>query len=291
MIRRTLTLFLTGIPKHRVTRTAASLAYNLLFALFPLLIFLNNLLAMLDLDVFALTPHLQKFLPNSVVGLITSYLEHISGTSSGMIFWFSLIFTVYFPLRAAGHLMDDVRRAHGLSRPQKPLPYLLKQILYTLLLLLVILLAPLLAVSGRELLTFISSNLLSKEMQPFMNAVISFWQYFRFVLLGILMFIALATLYDISPDERPPVRKILPGTLIALVSWFAVSIAFTFFAENVANYSLLYGTLSALVVMLIWLYLTSFCLIMGAEFNSALNQAIEESKNANKSTDTKNTEE
>ena len=62
-----------------------------------------------------------------------------------------------------------------------------------------------------------------------------------------------------------------------MVVWLVVSIGFSVYVENFANYSVIYGTLGAVIVLLVWLYLTSFVLILGAEFNAALLHANENS--------------
>ncbi len=62
----------------------------------------------------------------------------------------------------------------------------------------------------------------------------------------------------------------MPGIAAALTSWMIVSIGFSFYVENFANYSIIYGTLGAVIVLLIWLYMTAAILILGAELNVAL---------------------
>ena len=84
------------------------------------------------------------------------------------------------------------------------------------------------------------------------------------------MFAVVGMLYAIAQDRKQGVKTIMPGLLLAMISWLAVSICFSVYVENFANYSVIYGTLGAVIVLLVWLYLTSFVLILGAEFNAAL---------------------
>ena len=103
---------------HGVGQEAASLAYYLLFMLFPLMIFLSSLLGLLDLDVSGITKSLDALLPSSVVDVVESYLSYVSHTSSRTMLWFGLVFTIYFPMRAADCLMMSVRKAYHLRRPK-----------------------------------------------------------------------------------------------------------------------------------------------------------------------------
>ena len=81
---------------------------------------------------------------------------------------------------------------------------------------------------------------------------------------------ALGALYALSMDKRPPIKQILPGIIAALISWMIVSIGFSFYVEDFAHYSLIYGTMGAMIVLLMWLYMTALVLILGAELNAAL---------------------
>ena len=65
-------------------------------------------------------------------------------------------------------------------------------------------------------------------------------------------------------------NRIWPGAVFSLVMWLVLSFLFSYYVEKVARYSVIYGTLGAVIVLLLWLYLASVMLIMGAEFNSVL---------------------
>ena len=84
------------------------------------------------------------------------------------------------------------------------------------------------------------------------------------------MYAALGTLYVASLDKRQTIKDILPGIMAALTSWMIVSIGFSFYVENFADYSVIYGTLGAVIVLLMWLYMTAVILILGAELNAAI---------------------
>ena len=268
-LKQTVLLLIRNYSQHNVGKNAAALAYYLLFAIFPLLIFASNLLGLLKLDVYAITQTLSNFLPKDIVGLIESYLDYISHTSGHLLLWFSLVFSIWFPMRAVKGLMDDVRLAHHLSKPPNSLKYRLRQLIYTVVFLVVIILTLALSTLGEHVLGYIGRLL--PEYTPRISGFIpDFWQYLRFIPMALLMFAALGALYALSMDKRPPIKQILPGIIAALISWMVVSIGFSFYVENFAHYSLIYGTMGAMIVLLMWLYMTALVLILGAELNSVL---------------------
>jgi len=264
-----LRLVIQNFFEHNVGKNAAALAYYLLFALFPMLIFLSNLLGLLDLNISEIIQILQRFLPKDVVGIVESYLDHVSHTSSQSMLWFALVFTVWFPMRAAKGLMDDVRLAYHLGKPAHPVSYTIRQLVYTVVLLIVVGLTLLFSTLGKQVLGYLN-HLIPEKTLRISDYLLTIWQYLRFIPVGALMFAALGTLYAASLDKRQPWKEMLPGITTALLSWIVVSIGFSVYVENFANYSVIYGTLGAVIVLLMWLYMTAVILILGAELNAAL---------------------
>lgn len=249
---------------HGVAQEAAALAYYLLFMIFPLLIFLSSLLGLLELDISSIIQGLTPLLPTGVVDVIESYLSYVSQTSSRAMLWFGLVFTIYFPMRAADCLMTAVRRAYHLPRPKNQIVYMAKVLLYTVFLLVTIALTLALATVGRAALEFAGRFVVVPE------AFIELWTDLRFLVLGGVMFAAVGLLYAAAQDGRQPARNIVPGVLAALVGWMVVSAAFSFYVENFANYTAIYGALGTVIVLMMWLNLTALMLIMGAEINGVL---------------------
>lgn len=273
-----LRLLVTNFFEHDVGKNAAALAYYLLFALFPLLIFISNVLGLLKLDISAIIQVLQRILPSDIVGLVETYLEHVSHTSSQVLLGFALVFSIWFPMRAAKGLMDDVRLAYHLDKPTDVVRYTVRQLAYTIVLLLVIGLTLLFSTLGKQVLGYIN-YLIPEQTMRISVYFIDIWQYLRFVPVGLLMYAALGTLYAASLDKRQPVKNFLPGMIAALSTWMIVSVGFSFYVENIANFSVIYGTLGAVIVLLMWLYMTAVILILGAELNAAIMDCVNSDKN------------
>ena len=121
-----------------------------------------------------------------------------------------------------------------------------------------------LATVGRQVLEFAGRFVTVPE------AFIELWSGLRFLVMGGVMFAAIGLLYAAAQDVRQPARNILPGTGIALAAWMVVSAAFSFYVENFGRYSVIYGALGTIIVLMMWLNLTALMLIMGAEVNGVL---------------------
>lgn len=249
---------------HDVGRSSAALAYYLLFALFPFLIFLSSLLGLLHLDISAIITSLSRLLPDGVLSFIETYLQYVSETSSPTMLWFSLVFSIYFPMRAANCLMRAVRRAYHLPRPSGQITYTLKVLLYTVFLLVTIALTLGLMTVGNRMLSILGRYV---WLPP---AFVELWSSLRFLVLGVVVLAAVGILYAMAQDRRDPARRIAPGAFFSLAAWMALSASYSYYVENFSNYSIIYGALGTVIVLMIWLYLTALVLILGAELNDAL---------------------
>ncbi len=78
------------------------------------------------------------------------------------------------------------------------------------------------------------------------------------------------SIYSIVPTQRLRLRDALPGTVAATMGWLAASIGFSVYVENFSKYTLLYGSIGAMIVLMLWLYLTGAVLIMGSELNAVI---------------------
>lgn len=252
---------------HHVGRDSAALTYYILFALFPLMIFLSNLVGMMSFDISQFLKGLHTIMPQEALDIIEQYLTYVSRDSSRQLLWFSLVFSIYFPYRAAGALMGSVRRAYGEKAPTNFLRYQIKLLLYTLSLILMIVLSIGLSVVGGRVLNFCSEHL--SGYIALSDGFISLWSGLRFAILGGIVFFPTAMMYGLAQESRK-MNRIWPGAVFSLVMWLVLSFLFSYYVEKVARYSVIYGTLGAVIVLLLWLYLASVMLIMGAEFNSVL---------------------
>lgn len=248
---------------HDVARDGAALTYYLLFAIFPLLVFVSTLVGLMDLDIEETLTAMSRILPEQVLGIVGSYLEYVSTSPSRQLLVFSLIFSVWFPLRATSCLMHSVRKAYGVSRPASMVGGTLRNFFFTLWLIVTIAASIVLTTVGHRALAF------AAKFVHLSDSFIDLWGSLRFVLLGVVMLLVLVPMNMVAQGRRCPLWEVVPGVLLSMAAWLALSLAFSYYVEQVAHYSELYGSIATIVVVLLWLYMTGQVLIMGAEYNGA----------------------
>ena len=260
---RTVYLLVRRFLRHNVGAQSAALAFYLLFMLFPFLIFISALLGLLQLDVAGILRFLSQLLPTEVVDFAEVYLTYVGANPSPRLLMFGLVFSIYFPMRATNSLMRSVRTAYHLG-PPRGLGQVVKTLLYTVLLIAAIALTLVLMTVSDRILAYCVSNF---GLPPFAAEL---WGRLRFPLAAVVGYFALFFLYALAQDSRQPWRNIWPGTLAALAAWMALSWLYAWYVEHIAHYSLLYGSIGTVIVLLIWLNMSAMTLIMGAELNGVL---------------------
>ena len=204
-------------------------------------------------------------MPAEIIGLINLFLEHISEVRSTSILIFGLVFTVYSAMRAVDCLMRGVYRAYGIKNQRGPVLHQITVFGYTIFMMISIFASLVLITVGSNLLTFVSRYF------PISPTFITLWNSLRFVILAAIFFMCLTLLYGLSFKNMPPLRHLYTGAFASLAAWLLFSFGFAFYVENLGRYSLLYGSLGAVIVLLLWLYLSATMLLMGAEVNAALD--------------------
>ena len=249
---------------HRVGIQSAALAFYLLFTLFPFLIFISALLGLLQLDVAEILHIIDDFLPREVVSLIGVYLTYVGSNSNLRLLLFGLLFSVYFPMRAANSLMYSTRTAYRLGPPHNPILHWVKTFLYTVFLIGAIALALILITVGERVFLY--------AVNPFRLRVLiaELWVMRRVPVTAVVGYFAVFFLYALAQDHARPWRDLWPGTLAALAGWIVLNGAYAFYVNHIAHYSALYGSIGTVIVLLVWLNLSAVVLIMGAEMNGTL---------------------
>ena len=160
--------------------------------------------------------------------------------------------------------MHSLRKAFGRSAPESLWRSQLRILLFTVWLIVVIAVTLVLVVVGRSVLEFVGRFI------TITDSFITAWSSLRFVLLAVVMAITLVILYMLSQGQRRPLREVLPGVGGSLAAWMVLSMAFSYYVEHLGRYSVLYGSIATVIVVLLWLYMSGQILILGAEFAAAL---------------------
>lgn len=254
-VREVVDLYFTA----HVSRSAAELAYFLILTFFPIVICINAFVGSLHLDIQTVLDLLNGIVPPAVADILGDYLSYISGNQSTGLFIAGIMMTLFSAsaaVRALMNIMDDIYgkvRWPGLLTP-------IVSVIFALLLLVTIYLSMVVLITGNWFFHFIETTF-------HLRNPITSWEWLRFLILFALVLLFILLIYRVCAPPGKPRPPILTGAFLAAVALAAASILFSWFIGMSSRYSLVYGSLASVIILLVWLYLCGNILILGNVVN------------------------
>lgn len=271
---RTLKVAVNEFQRDDALGLAAQLAFYLILALFPFILVLVSLMGTFSSEEFArsVLQYFEQVMPQQVYEIIESYLsDTISGSNPAPgLFSIGIALTLWPISNAFTALMNALNKAYDVeeTRPFWKLRGI--ALLMTLGLSVMMLIGVLLLIFGPDIGRVVANFFgLSSVFELVWNIVQ--WP----VALFFLMF-TMALIYYFAPNANQPFRWITPGGFIAILLWVLTSLAFRFYVSNFGSYDEIYGSIGAVIILLLYLYISSLTILFGAELNATLVRMKEE---------------
>lgn len=246
----------------RVSRSAAELAYFFILTFFPVLICLNAFLGFLQIDLGLLLDAFDHLLPAGVVSVLNDYVAYISTNQSAAMLAAGGLTTLFFAAAAVRGLMNEMEDIYG-SATFHGLRRTAASFIIAVLLLVTIYLAVAVVVTGNWFFHVVGDLLRLENLAERFHT----FQWLKYVVLLGLIFMVVLMLYRVSAPLKQPRPPVIAGAALASVALVASTLLFSWFIGLSARYSLVYGSLASVIILLVWLYLCGNILILGNVFN------------------------
>ena len=250
----------------RVSRAAAELAYFLILTFFPILICLSAFLKQLNLDLASMLEQADYLLPDSVMAIFRYYLTYLDGNQSVAMFLTGVFLAVLFASAAMRGLMNIMHEIYGRAT-FLGLRQIVASVLFSALLLVTVYLSLAVVVTGNWFFRLLGRILRLENLVDRFGT----WQWVKYLLLIALVFLFILLLYRFTAPWGKPRPPVVPGAVAAAVALAMASMIFSQIMENSARYSLVYGSLASVIILLIWLYLCGNVVIMGNVVNYVIH--------------------
>ncbi|MEH7307994.1 YihY/virulence factor BrkB family protein [Neobacillus drentensis] len=241
---------------------SAQLAYYFLLSLFPLLIVLFTLLPYFPIPHQDMLGVVRDFAPAEAMDLIEKNVHDIMNHRNGGLLSFGIIGTIWSSSNGINAIVKAFNKAYNVKESRSFIVSRGMAILLTFGMILVLILAIILPIFGREIGLFLFSQL------GYTTEFIRLWDTLSWLVSAIILFLIFTGLYWIAPNVKLKCRSAFPGAAFATIGWIVSSIGLTFYVGNISNYSLTYGSIGAIIVLMIWLYISAFIIILGGEINA-----------------------
>lgn len=243
-----------------ISRSAAELAYFLILTFFPVLICINAFIGSLHLEPNTVLNAAATFVPRESLGVLDDYLFYINTNRSPALLAAGISMTLFSAsaaVRALMNIMDDIY-GHG---SYKGLWRVVASMTFSVLLLFVIYLSIVVVITGGWFFHLLEQRLGITDLAWD-------WQWMRFLFLFCLVLVFVLFIYRISAPHSKPTPPLLTGGVLASAALVAFSMLFSWFIGLSSRYSLVYGSLASVIILLVWLYLCGNILILGNVINA-----------------------
>ena len=245
---------------RRVSRSAAELAYFLILSFFPVLICVNAFVGLLHLDVNLILAGTEEFLPKESRSILGDYILYITDNQSNAMLFAGLTRTLFSASAAFRALMNIMADIYGRTT-YRGVGQVVASVAFSVLFLITIYLSLAVLLTGSWFLHLVETYL------PWVRQVVGDWQWIRFWVLFCLVMLFVLLTYRMAAPRGKPRPPILTGGVLASAALVCASMLFSWFIGMSSRYSLVYGSLASVIILLVWLYLCGNILILGNVFN------------------------
>jgi membrane protein len=252
-----------------VINTAKAVAYSGMLMMFPALLVLTTLLAQVPEGttlVGEIRTSFEQFLPADTMDLLQVNILNRT-IHSGPVILSATSLSIFAGLGMMLSLMEGFRRAYRL--PSQAWTFggrRLRALLLVPIALVPLSLATLVVVFGHQIEAWMIDNA-DHELR---HIVLFFWRMVRWSVAGLTSVVVLVALYHFGTRRKEHWLWTAPGAVAATAVWFPATLAFGWYVTTIANYSMFYGSFGAGIATMVWLYISAFSVLIGAELNGAL---------------------
>lgn len=256
------------LQDDQISDGAAALAYYMVLALFPSAIFCLSVLPYLPIAHLddAIMDLVHQTLPSTAADLMTSTVRAMVSRRSGGLVSFGLVFALWSAMSGMLGLMDQLDNVYDAREDRTFWSARARALLLTIAFFVLVLGTLVLVVFGGSLQSFIGDHL------GWSGALLIFFAALRWLIIVAALHLALSLIYFWGPNVRQRFALVTPGSVVGTVGLLVASIGFKIYVEKFGDYDALYGSLGAVIVLLLWLFVAGWVILFGAELNDVLRR-------------------
>ena len=245
-----------------ISLLSANLSYYFILSLFPMLIVALALTPYFKIDQQFLLEKIQNYAPGDLGNYLFDMISEVLNNKNNTIITVGIVFTLWSASSGIYGIIIAFNNAFRVRDGRIWIVTKIISVILTALFLVGMFLALALIVFGKQL-TYILFHKFNLD-QGFYNL----WSVINYTLLLLFIFFVFVFLYTMGPNLKLKAISILPGALFATLSWTIVSRLFGYYIDHFSSYIKTYGTIGAFMAFILWLYITGYILIIGAEINA-----------------------
>lgn len=262
---RLISLLSAKIRDDHVTAFSAQASFFIIISFFPFIMLLLSIIKFFPIEESSMLKLFTEIFPTAVNSMIVSVITEIYDTSaSRTLISITAITTLWSAGKGFLAIMKGLNAVYAIKETRNYVLLRTIAAIYTLIFAVMLIATMILFVFGNRLYFWIEH-----KIPQLINTAL--------VIISLRTIVGLATLvlfflviYIVIPNKKAKVMSVLPGAMLCAAGWMGFSYAFSYYIDNFANYASMYGSLTAIVLFMLWMYFCMYLLFLGAEFNLLL---------------------
>ena len=264
-IINSLKLIITKIKDDNISAFSAQAALFIIVSFFPFTMLLLSLLQYTPLPSSTLMTIFNQALPTGINSMVISIIDEIYRSSlSATLISVTAITTLWSAGKGFIAIIRGLNSVYEIKESRNYFFLRITATIYTLVFAIMIIGTIVLFVFGNQLYLWITNRF--TVLKDLALLIISL----RTLVGLIVLIVFFLIIYTVIPNRKSKILNQLPGAIVSAAGWMGFSYAFSFYIDNFSNYSSMYGSLTAIVLFILWLYFCMYILFIGAEINIAL---------------------
>ncbi|WP_040192170.1 YihY/virulence factor BrkB family protein [Clostridium culturomicium] len=254
---------------HHISNLSSQLAFDIMFSMVPFLILLLSLVGFINVNPASVLESFRTMIPEQLYELVSTLTMQLLLTRNGNLLSVSLIFSLYTASRAFRAIRYGLNRAYNEEEDKNFIKVIFFSIIFMFVIIMLILFTLAVLVFGEK----IGSALIKwLDLSPM---IFNYVNYLRYPIGIVGMVVVFTVIYKLIPSRRVKIMDALPGAVFTSVVWTVSSMGFAYYVNNFGRYSDLYGSIGVIIILMIWLKLTSTTILLGGELNAIIMQENE----------------
>ncbi len=254
--------FVRKLREDTVSAFAAQTAFFVILSFLPFLMFLLTLVRFLPFGRGEMLQAVHSFFPAPIRDFMGVVLKEALQKTSGTFLSISAGAALWSASRGILVIVRGLNRVYGNGETRNYFVLRLLSVCYTIVFTVVLVVTLVLLVFGNQIFLYVQSRV------PLMAHAAMFVILIRTVVSFLLLIAFFWALYLFVPDRKPRHISVeLPGAVLCATGWMGFSYLFSFYIDHMSDFSAMYGSLTAIVLCMVWLYACMYLLFAGAEFN------------------------
>lgn len=258
-----------GSFKDNIGAFSAQSAFFMTISFIPLIMLFLSLLKFIPLPVDLIISGVVSVFPGGAKELVSSLINESFDKSDAAVISITAVSTLWAASIGVFSLVKGLNKVYHTDETRNYFAVRIMSMLYTMLFLVILVLCLLLFVFGNTITEAIEKTL------PHGFGVAALILSGRFLIGMVILSGLFLLIYTIVPNRKTKFSTQIPGAVISSLGWVGFSGIFSFYYENMANYSYLYGSLSVMVFFMLWLFICIYILFIGAEINKYIEDMTE----------------